>query len=153
MALGGDRGVLGWPDRDALGGVAAIGVGRTRGDLSRVGLRGLRYPCEAAVISNSTESVNFVPLSWRHFETTCGTTVIVASNTWQPSSLSNWPPSANVRDADGPPRKPVGKLAGKLPVPATLRAAPVVHRDLKPASLVVHAPRMRRPHQRGQGPA
>lgn len=63
-----------------------------------------------------------------------------------------WPASAHVREAEEPPRKPTGVMAGKLPVPGTLRAG-IVHRDLKPASLVVHAPRMRRPHQRGQGPA
>jgi hypothetical protein len=101
------------------------------------------------VISNSTETVNVVPLSWSYYETTCGTTVIVPSNT---SSFSNWPASANVREAEQPPPKPTGKIAGKLPVPVTLRAAPVVHRDLKPANSG-HAPRMRRPHQRGQGPA
>lgn len=104
------------------------------------------------MISNSTESVNVVPLSWSYYETTYGTTVIVASNTCQPSSLSNWTASAHVREAEQPPPKPTGKIAGKLPVPVTLRAAPVVHRDLKPENSG-HAPRMRRPHQRGQGPA
>jgi hypothetical protein len=52
LALRGDRGVLGWPDRDTLGGVATIGVGRARGNLPRAGLRALRYPHKAAVISN-----------------------------------------------------------------------------------------------------
>lgn len=105
------------------------------------------------MISNSTETVNVEPLSWSYYETTCGTTAIVASDAWQRSSLSNWSPSTNVRDAEEPPPKPAGKIAGKLPVPVTLRAAPVVHRDARPAKLHGHAPRMRRPHARGQGPA
>ena len=103
------------------------------------------------MISNSTETVNVVPLSWRYYETTSGT-VLIASNAWMPSTLSNWPASSNVREAAEPPRKPTGKIAGKLPVSVTLRSASVVHSDLKPANIIMRAPRMRRPHARGQGP-
>ena len=63
-----------------------------------------------------------------------------------------WPASAHVREAEEPPRKPTGKIAGKLPVSVTLRSASVVHSDLKPANIIMRAPRMRRPHARGQGP-
>jgi len=63
-----------------------------------------------------------------------------------------WPASAHVREAEEPPRKPTGLFAGNIPVPVALRAG-IVHRDIKPANRGGHAPRMRRPHQRGQGPA
>lgn len=103
------------------------------------------------MISNSTETVNVVPMSWRYYETTSGT-VLIASNAWMPSTFSNWPAASNIREAEEPPRKPTGKIAGKLPVPVTLRAGDVVHRDAKPENTILRAPRMRRPHARGQGP-
>lgn len=64
-----------------------------------------------------------------------------------------WPASAHVREAEEPQPKPTGLLAGKVPAPGAARCAAVVHLDLKPANARARHPRMRRPHQRGQGPA